>query len=59
MYVLHHHLKAVKTASFRNLNLSAKSLGKVFQDDTITGCEESKHMLDEVLLIFVEFWPVS
>jgi hypothetical protein len=57
--ILHHHLKAVETTRLGYLYLGAKPLGKIFKYDSITSSEESKHMLNEVLLVFGEFWPVS
>lgn len=57
--VLHHHLKAVKTPSLRNLDLGTKSLGEIFENYPIASCKKRKHMLDKMLFIFVEFRPVS
>lgn len=58
MDVLHHHLEAVETASLGDLDLSGEALCQVFKDNTVTGCEECKNMLDEMLFVLLEALPV-
>ena len=58
MNVLHHHLESIEAASLRHLDLSAEALGEVLKHDAIGSSEECEHMLDEVLLSIVEFFPI-
>ncbi len=58
MDVFHHHLKAVKAASFRDLDFCCESLGKIFEHNTIRSSKESENMLDEVLFVLGEFFPI-
>ncbi len=58
MDVLHHHLETIEATSFWNLDLSHESLSEIFEDDTIGGSEEGKHMLDKVLLVDTQLLPV-
>lgn len=54
MNVLHHDLKAVEAASFRNLDFTGEALQEVLVDDTIRGSEEGEDMGDEIAFIIVE-----
>lgn len=56
--VFHHHLEAVETASFWNLDLRAETLGEILKYDSVTCRKKCENMLDEVLLVSVEFLPV-
>ena len=58
MYILHHHLKTIKASSLWNLDFSCEALGKILEDNSIRGSEESKNILDEMLLIFFEILPI-
>ncbi len=58
MNVLHHHLETVKTAGLGYLDFSSKSLSKIFEDDAIRGSEESKNVLNKVLLVICQLLPV-
>jgi hypothetical protein len=55
MNILHGYLETIEAASFRNLNLCAELLSEVLKDNTIRGSKESKHMLNEMLLIWGYF----
>ncbi len=58
MNIFHHDLESVEAASLRDLDLRHETLSKVFKDNAVRGCEEGEHILEEVLLFFVEFLPV-
>lgn len=58
MDVFHHDLESIEASSFWNLNFSAEFLSQVLIDNAVRGCEEGKHVFDEMLLIFVEFFPM-
>lgn len=58
MNIFHHHLEPIKASCFWDLNLSHESLSKIFKYNTIRSSEESKNMLNEVLLILIEFVPI-
>jgi len=49
--VFHHHLEAVEASGFGNLDFGAEALGKVFQNNTVRGSEESEYVLDEMFFI--------
>ena len=49
--VLHHHLEAVEASGFGNLDFGAKTLGEIFKNNTVRGCEKSEDVLDEMLFI--------
>jgi hypothetical protein len=59
VHVLHRNLEAVEASRLRDLHLTAELLGQVFEDDAVRGCEEGQDIFDEVLLLGVEFLPVS
>jgi len=56
--VFHHYLEAVEASGFGNLDFGAEALGKVFQNNTIRGSEESEYVLDEMLFVRCELLPV-
>jgi len=56
--VLHHHLEAVEASGFGSLDFGAEALGKVFQNNTVRGSEESEYVLDEMLFIRGKPLPV-
>lgn len=58
MNVLHHHLETVEAASLGDLNLSHEALSEIFEDDTVGGSEEGENVLDEVLLVIIQLFPV-
>ncbi len=58
MDVFHGDLKPVEASSFGDLDLHTESLGEVFQNDPVRGCEKGKHVFDEVLFVRFEFLPV-
>lgn len=58
MNILHHHLEAVETTSLGNLDFGHKALCEVFQNNTIGGGKESENMLDKVLFILIELFPI-
>lgn len=55
MYVLHHDLEAIEATCFRNLNLTAESLDKVFVDDSVRGSKEGKDVRDKEAFVIVQF----
>lgn len=58
VYVLHRDLEPIESPSLSYFNLPSESLCKILNDDTVAGCEECEHHLDELLLIIVQFVPV-
>lgn len=56
--VFHHHLEAVEAPGFGNLDFGAKTLGKIFENNPVRGCEKSEDMLYEMLFIGSESLPV-
>ena len=56
--VLHRHLEAVESAGLRHLNLVSEVDRQVLVDDTVRSSEEGQDVLDEVLLVRVEFLRV-
>jgi len=56
--VLHHHLEAIEAASFRSLNFCHEALCQILEDYTVRSGEESKNVLNEVLLVIVQLLPV-
>ena len=58
MNILHHHLEAVETASLRSLDFGHEALSEVFENNTVGGGEEGENMLDEVLLVLIELFPI-
>ena len=56
--VLHRHLEAVESAGLRHLNLVSEVHRQVLVDDTVRSSEEGQDVLDEVLLVRVEFLRV-
>ena len=58
MDVLHHNLETVEGTCFSPTNFVCKVYDKVLIHDTVTGCKESKNVLEEVLLIIIELLPV-
>ena len=59
MDVFHHHLESVEASGLRNLDFCTESLSEILENDSVGSSEESKHMLDEVLLVSGESLPVS
>ena len=58
MNILHHHLETVESSSLWDLDLCHESLSKVLKNNTITGSEESKNVLDEMFLVISEVSPI-
>ena len=58
MHIFHGNLKPIKAASFRNLHFRHESRCKVLINDSIAGGKKSDDMLDEALLVSVQFYPV-
>ena len=58
MNVLHGHLEPIEAPGLWDLNLGHEPLSEVLKNDSVGSSEESKHVLDEVLLILVELAPV-
>lgn len=56
--ILHGHLEAIEASCFRNLNLTAKLLAKIFKNDAVWSCEECQHVFDEVFFFGIQFLPV-
>jgi hypothetical protein len=51
-------LEAVETASLRSLDFGHEALCEVFEHNTVGGGEESENVLDEVLLVLIELFPI-
>ena len=51
-------MESVEASGFGNLDFSGESLSKVLENDTVRCSEESKHMLDEMLLIIMKLFPI-
>ena len=56
--VLHHDLETIEGASFRPAHFVGEIHDKVLVHNAVTGGEERKNVLDEVLLVIVEVFPV-
>ena len=56
--ILHRYLTLVKVLRLDHLHLVAEALDEIRVDDAVTGREKGQHMLDEVLLGFLEAGPV-
>lgn len=48
---VHHDLKAVKTSSFRGLDLVAEAFDEILIDDPVRRSKKSKNITDEVTLV--------
>lgn len=59
MDVFHGNLEAIKAPGFRDLNFWAELLCEIFHNNSITGGKECQDILNEMLLVGVEFLPVS
>jgi len=57
--VLHHHLETVETTGLGDLDFCNESLGKVFQHNSVRSREKGQDVLNEVLLVVGELYPVS
>ena len=51
-------MEAVETASLRSLDFGHEALSEVFENNTVGGGEEGENMLDEVLLVIIELFPI-
>lgn len=51
-------MEAVETASLRSLDFGHEALSEVFENNTVGGGEEGENMLDEVLLVLIELFPI-
>lgn len=58
MNVFHCHLKAIEASCFRDLNLRAELLGKVFHHDSITGSKERQDIFDKMFFVRIKFFPI-
>jgi hypothetical protein len=56
--VFHHHLEPIEASCLGDLDLSTETLSEIFKDDSIGGCEKGENVLDEVLLVVIELFPV-
>ena len=56
--VLDHNLEAVEEARLGVLHLGAKPLDEVLIDDAVGRGKEGKDVLDEILLVVVELFPI-
>jgi hypothetical protein len=51
-------LEAIETASLRSLDFGHEALCEVFEHNTVGGGKESENMLNEVLLVLIELFPI-
>ena len=58
MDILHGHLEPIEAPGLWDLDLGHEPLSEVFKNNTVRSSEEGKHVLDEVLLTFIELVPV-
>ena len=58
MNIFHHHLKSIKTPSFRYLNFWHETLSQIFHNYAIRSSKKCKNHLDEILFILREFGPI-
>jgi hypothetical protein len=58
MDILHGHLESIEAPGLWDLDLGHEPLSEVLKDNTVRGGKEGEHVLDEVLLTFVEFVPI-
>ena len=56
--VLHRHLEAVECAGLRHLHFVGEVDRQVLVDDAVRSSKEGQHVLDEVLLVRIEFLPI-
>ena len=58
MDVLHHDLETIECACFSPADFVGEIHNQVLVDNTIACSKESKDVLEEMLLIFVELFPI-
>lgn len=58
MDILHGHLEPIEAPGLWDLDFSHEPLSEVLKNNTVRSGEEGKHVLDEVLLTFIELVPV-
>ena len=58
MDILHGHLEPIEAPGLWDLDFSHEPLSEVLENNTVRSGEEGKHVLDEVLLTFIELVPV-
>ena len=58
MDILHGHLEPIEAPGLWDLNFSHEPLSEVLKNNTVRSSEKGKHVLDEVLLTFIELVPV-
>jgi hypothetical protein len=51
-------LEAIETASLRSLDFGHEALCEVFEHNTVGGGKESENVLNEVLLVLIELFPI-
>ena len=56
--VFHHDLESVEASGFWPANFSVEIFNQVLVDNTVAGCKEGEDVLDEMLLVLVEVFPV-
>jgi len=58
MDVFHSDLETVEASGFGDLDFSAELFSEVFKNNTVTGSKEGQNVLDKVLFVLVESFPV-
>jgi hypothetical protein len=51
-------LEAIETASLRSLDFGHEALCEVFEHNAVGGGKESENVLNEVLLVLIELFPI-